>query len=305
MPQSILPSYTKARAGKLSSLGIECLAWPCPVKIYWMNSFCAEEKNYPISRALHMHTFYEAHFILHGSMSYATEDGMFFDLRPGDGVLFAPLVKHIVRSTDETLVKISLTFLPEEGTMLEEYLCTSEALGFALDRQMCGDLDGILIQGSARDELSAAIVQNCLSNLICRLAALAGAEKGKALGKAVSKPRETIAVTMAKQYIEDNKNRLLTCREVATQCHFNEKYFGRLFKVHTGQTLLAYIHAQKLKDAKALLADETLSLREVGERLGFANEYYFNTFFRRLSGMSPGQFSRNVFDNNAKADKKA
>lgn len=288
MPQTVLSAYTKARAGKLSALCIDRLTRPSPVKIYWMNSFSAEDKTYAISRALHMHTFYEAHFVLCGRMSYATADGKTFEPQAGEGVLFAPRVKHIVKGNDDALTKISLTFLPEPGTMLDGYLRTVGALSFALDGRMYSCLNELLLLGSEKGALALAMAENRLSDLICALAALAETERPHAGEQ--TKRRETLAVTMAKQYIEDNKNRLLTCREVAEQCHFNEKYFGRLFKAHTGQTLLAYIHAQKLKDAKALLEEDVLSLREVGERLGFANEYYFNTFFRRLSGMTPGEY---------------
>lgn len=98
------------------------------------------------------------------------------------------------------------------------------------------------------------------------------------------------------KYIEDNKHILPTCNDIAEYCHFNAKYLNRIFKKATGKTLLEYIHETKRKDAEKLLSETDKTLREISESLGFENEYYFNTFFKRLNGIAPGEFRRLIKD---------
>ena len=103
---------------------------------------------------------------------------------------------------------------------------------------------------------------------------------------------ENHAITAAKRYIDDNTGLFLTCEDVAAYCHYNSKYLGRLFKEETGKTMLEYIHSKKSKEAEHLLASSELSLSEISDALGFENEYYFNTFFKRINGISPGTYRR-------------
>ena len=42
----------------------------------------------------------------------------------------------------------------------------------------------------------------------------------------------------------------------------------------------------------AVMNESELSLKEISERLNFANEYYFNTFFKKYSGMTPGEYRK-------------
>lgn len=108
----------------------------------------------------------------------------------------------------------------------------------------------------------------------------------KSLQKFFLRP-ENFIIQKAKQYISDNKDKLLNCSEVADYCHYNAKYLNRIF---TRQTLLAYIHHEKIIYAEELLKDESLTLKQVSDALGFANEYYFNRFFKRKNAITPGKY---------------
>ena len=43
-----------------------------------------------------------------------------------------------------------------------------------------------------------------------------------------------------------------------------------------------------------LLQEEGLSLKDIREKMNCSSEYYFNTFFKRYSGMTPGAYRRFV-----------
>jgi AraC-like DNA-binding protein len=49
-----------------------------------------------------------------------------------------------------------------------------------------------------------------------------------------------------------------------------------------------------------LLAQTDYSMKEIAERLGFSNQYYFSKVFKENNGVSPSQYRKsNIKDNNA------
>ena len=55
-------------------------------------------------------------------------------------------------------------------------------------------------------------------------------------------------------------------------------------------TMLKYIHKTKIEQAQYYLENTNISLEEISASLGFANEYYFNSFFKRYIGVAPGAY---------------
>ncbi|MST95262.1 MAG: AraC family transcriptional regulator [Pedosphaera sp.] len=62
------------------------------------------------------------------------------------------------------------------------------------------------------------------------------------------------------------------------------------FRAAQRQTLHAFLQQTRLDQARQLLGDRRLSIKQVAERLNFSSEFYFSHFFRRATGMSPRQF---------------
>ena len=59
-----------------------------------------------------------------------------------------------------------------------------------------------------------------------------------------------------------------------------------------GRTPLAMVHERLLEEARLRLLQTDLSVEQVGYSLGFRDAAYFNRFFKRLAGVSPGGFRR-------------
>jgi len=62
----------------------------------------------------------------------------------------------------------------------------------------------------------------------------------------------------------------------------------------TGRSPLTHIHARMMSEAKSMLARSNEPVASVGYKLGFADAAYFNRFFQRNAGVSPGRFRRNA-----------
>ena len=63
-----------------------------------------------------------------------------------------------------------------------------------------------------------------------------------------------------------------------------------------GQTPLSLVHARVLEEARTALRQGAMSVEQVGYGLGFRDPGYFNRFFKRLTGESPGGFQRRNAD---------
>lgn len=65
-----------------------------------------------------------------------------------------------------------------------------------------------------------------------------------------------------------------------------------LLKASRSETLHEFLQRTRLDEARRLLGDSRLTVKEVAARLHFSSEFYFSHFFRKASGMSPTQFRR-------------
>ena len=98
---------------------------------------------------------------------------------------------------------------------------------------------------------------------------------------------------MATQYIQDNIEQAPTVSEVAAYCGVSERQLSRIF-AGEGQSPAEIIRAQRVRRIEELLADPSLSLKDIGDRMGFSDEYYFNAFFKKYAGMTPGAYRKTM-----------
>lgn len=61
----------------------------------------------------------------------------------------------------------------------------------------------------------------------------------------------------------------------------------------------------KLNQAYYMLQSNEASIKEIASKLGFEKENYFNTFFKRMTGMTPLQYKKKIFNDQAKKNKKS
>jgi AraC family transcriptional activator of pobA len=62
----------------------------------------------------------------------------------------------------------------------------------------------------------------------------------------------------------------------------------------TGRAPLVLIHARLIKEARLRLDRSGLSVEKLSARLGFSDPAYFNRFFKRKVGISPGAYRRSA-----------
>jgi AraC-like DNA-binding protein len=84
----------------------------------------------------------------------------------------------------------------------------------------------------------------------------------------------------------------LSLADLANDCGVSASHFSRAFRQSTGLSPHQWLLRHRVKLAKALLRDRTLSLSDVALSCGFADQSHFNRVFSRLVGISPGAWRR-------------
>jgi AraC family transcriptional regulator len=93
------------------------------------------------------------------------------------------------------------------------------------------------------------------------------------------------------EYVEEHLDAGLTLEQIAAVAHLSVYHFARQFKAATGLPPHQYVIARRVERARQLLqAGTDLSLAEVAACAGFSDQSQFSHHFKRLVGVTPGQF---------------
>lgn len=99
--------------------------------------------------------------------------------------------------------------------------------------------------------------------------------------------RDDWVTSMLRQYINTHYFQKVTMQDLAASVHMNADYCGRIFREHTGKTLMEYLSQVRIDRAKQLLLEEDLTIAEVGEMVGYKRSNHFNTVCKKVTGKTP------------------
>ncbi|MDQ0060279.1 AraC family transcriptional regulator [Paenibacillus harenae] len=94
----------------------------------------------------------------------------------------------------------------------------------------------------------------------------------------------------AKQYMQERFTEELSLEEVADYVHLNPHYFSKVFKQQVGETFIDYLTGLRIEKAKALIAEDQLSLKEVCFAAGYRDPNYFSRVFKKVTGVTPTEY---------------
>lgn len=97
-------------------------------------------------------------------------------------------------------------------------------------------------------------------------------------------------ISKAVEYIEKNYTQPINNEYLAGLCAVSQECFIRTFKKYYNTTPHKYILDLKISKAKEYLANRTLSVSEIADKLGFESSTYFSNMFRKKVGVSPKQY---------------
>lgn len=101
-------------------------------------------------------------------------------------------------------------------------------------------------------------------------------------------PRTYSPLRSVIQYIEQNiADTELSNTVLADKLHISEVYLRKLFLIHYQTTPKQYILDIRIRKAKQLLRDTSLTVAAIAEECGFSGVYHFCRMFKQKTGMTP------------------
>ncbi|MBX7152153.1 AraC family transcriptional regulator [bacterium] len=101
--------------------------------------------------------------------------------------------------------------------------------------------------------------------------------------------KEKNSIQKIKDYIADNYTETISLDELATLSGLSPFYLLRAFRKETGLPPYEFLINIRIERAKRLLIRRT-PIAVVAHSTGFADQSHFTRFFKRLTGVTPGQY---------------
>lgn len=102
---------------------------------------------------------------------------------------------------------------------------------------------------------------------------------------------ETIA--RIEQYLRAHYASPITLQQLSRQFGLVPNYLSAMFKKARGMTPGEYVTVWRVQQAKALMASAPeLLLKDIADRVGYADPLYFSRVFKKVTGQSPSEFMK-------------
>lgn len=148
----------------------------------------------------------------------------------------------------------------------------------ALFREMIDALNG-------NDILSALKAKQALLNLLCHYMECCSPETISLAAQDFDSP-----LSNAILYVQDHLSEQITVSEMAQAAGYHVSHFTQLFQKQMGISPGQFIQKKKSDTAAQLLTSTDLPVAEIADSLGFSNPFYFSSFFKKQTGMTPSAY---------------
>jgi len=121
--------------------------------------------------------------------------------------------------------------------------------------------------------------------LLCMLLTLQSHLKSQSLHPLVSK---------IVRYLHENLSQRITLADIGQHTFFSPVYCDTVFKQEMGRSIIDYLLEKRIDEAKKLLIEGTVPLRQIAEAVGFPDYNYFARTFKKRTGYTPVQYQRMI-----------
>ncbi|HLO17093.1 MAG TPA: AraC family transcriptional regulator [Anaerolineales bacterium] len=243
----------------------------------------------------HSHDYYVITLIERGRQSF-THKGTKYLTPPGGIILINPGEVHTGEAADEHGFEMRSLY-PTTALMQTaafELTGRQQALPFfkevRVDQRWASNsilsLHKALTQGAGTLERETRLLWT-LAQLIQRYANLSSTEKP--VGK------EKKAIRQARSYLEECFAERITLNQLAQQVALSPYYFLRAFRAEAGMPPYEYLESVRIRHAQQLI-EAGKPLAEVAIEVGFSSQSQLTRHFKKIIGVTPGQYAQQVRD---------
>ena len=104
-------------------------------------------------------------------------------------------------------------------------------------------------------------------------------------------------IDKATKYFNEHYNEDINIEEYTQKNYVSISWFIRAFKQCTGSTPMQYILSKRISNAETLLLDHSYNITEIAQIVGYDNPLYFSRIFKKIKGLSPSEYRKNINTN--------
>jgi two-component system response regulator YesN len=101
-------------------------------------------------------------------------------------------------------------------------------------------------------------------------------------------------IAKAKVYIEENFVKDISLDDVSRMVDISPYYFSKLFKEETGVNFIDYLTNVRIDEAKKLLQNREMSIKNICVDTGYSDPNYFSRIFKKQVGLTPTEYRERV-----------
>lgn len=95
-----------------------------------------------------------------------------------------------------------------------------------------------------------------------------------------------------KEYLDTHYTEKITLDALSEKFYINKFYLTRVFKEQFGQPVTSYLVQLRITQAKRMLRFTDHTIEAVAQDCGFSDANYFSRLFKKVEGITPGEFRR-------------
>lgn len=105
--------------------------------------------------------------------------------------------------------------------------------------------------------------------------------------------QNTFFISLATHYMNENIEKKITLKEIASHFGYSESHFYRLFLKEVNYSPMSYFLHIKIERACEFLIHTDMKINQISFKLGFDDPYYFSRIFSKIKSVSPKKYREN------------
>ena len=93
-------------------------------------------------------------------------------------------------------------------------------------------------------------------------------------------------------FMKKNIEKRLSTDDIAQRFQYSSSHYTAIFKKKTGMSPIDYFIRLKIHFACQLLTQTDLKIKEIADRIGYDDPYYFSRLFKQVMGQSPKAYKK-------------
>ena len=119
-------------------------------------------------------------------------------------------------------------------------------------------------------------------------------QKNNPIKSEIKKPKQGSFLDKAVKLIETHYPDDISVESVAKALFISESYLSKLFRKELDTSFNEYLNFVRIQKAKEMMVATQLKNYEIAEKTGFHNEKYFSLVFKKIVGISPREYRKQL-----------